>query len=562
MFKVKGYAERRVPGQVFTFLHAIARFASTTKSPKMLMESLEQRILFSGSFHLVPSNEVAAPSDIVEAIETTIDAGASAISSSVNIEVVSRGFSFDRNGGGSFFRNGELVYETFSGMHCDPSSSFTCGRGFNIVVFDPSSGGVEATASFDTFGHDRATGPVPSGITDGEIAAHQMMEFLDSLRDGVIIAIAAGDDAGLNKDNSCDPWSRPHVGALRQTLESLGSQHVNQICYQDPWAMIAIKGQGMVAESINNTETPPDNDDTTTSVTADVVVNSVAQVIDNGDDGFAVEGQWTAFLGQGFLDDLHHSATGHGSDKATWTFTDLAPGQYRISTTWSAHPNRATNVPYTIFDGSAKLTTIRINQEQAPSVHVVVNGVNFHDLGTFDIANSVMAVQISDDADQYVIADAVRIERVGNLNPSVQVIDNGGNGFAVEGQWTAFLGQGFLDDLHHSATGHGSDKATWTFTDLAPGQYRISTTWSAHPNRATNVPYTIFDGSAKLTTIRINQEQVPSVHVVVNGVNFHDLGTFDIANSVMAVQISDDADQYVIADAIRIERIAGITQVS
>ena len=38
-------------------------------------------------------------------------------------------------------------------------------------------------------------------------------------------------------------------------------------------------------------------------------------------------------------------------ETATWTFADLEPGRYQVLVTWIAHSNRASNSPFSIFDG-------------------------------------------------------------------------------------------------------------------------------------------------------------------------------------------------------------------
>ncbi len=308
---------------------------------------------------------------------------------------------------------------------------------------------------------------------------------------------------------------------------------------------IRVYNQNLTASEIQALEMSADRD-------------QVIQVIDDGAEGFAATGDWEPFNGQGLNGDLHFSDAGNGSDVVTWTFNGLTPGRYRVSTTWSAHANRATNAPFTILDGTVQRGNIRVNQELIPQANVVVNGNNFQDLGTFDIVNSVLVVKLADNANEFVIADAVRIERVGHIQ---RVIDNADQGFSTTGIWTPFNGQGFDNDLHFSDAGNGSDVATWTFAGLAPGRYRVSATWSAHANRATNAPFTILDGTVQRGNIRVNQELIPQANVVVNGNNFQDLGTFDIVNSVLVVKLADNANEFVIADAIRIERVGNIQKV-
>ena len=71
-----------------------------------------------------------------------------------------------------------------------------------------------------------------------------------------------------------------------------------------------------------------------------------------------------------YLDDYRSSPAGDGSNKAWWTFTDLAEGTYEALATWVPWNDtgswRATNAPYTVFDGTTILGTVRVNQEVDP----------------------------------------------------------------------------------------------------------------------------------------------------------------------------------------------------
>ena len=398
------------------------------------------------------------------------------------------------------------------------------------------------------------------------------------------------------------------------------------------------------------------------------------QIIDNGDAGFSQSG-FTSY-GQGYLGDIHFTAAGNGSDTATWTF-DVIPGEYEIAATWTRHGNRAKDAPYTILNGSTPLATIDVNQEQNPNDFSDAGG-SWERLGTYNITGSQLVVRLTDDADQYVIADAIRIEKtadpppvgpeinvlgnsvsivdgdtsasttddtdfgnidvdtglvthtftiqnLGNatltissitvsggqaseftlsnlpssvsasgtatfnvaLNPSAlgtrattlsivsndtdetiydfaiqgtginlppppttQILDNGDAGFSAPG-FTSFI-KGYQNDIHFAAGGNGSNIATWTFT-VTPGQYDVATTWTKHSNRATDAPFTILNGGTALATIDVDQEQPPS-GFGDQGVFWDNLGNYTITGSQLVVRLTNDANQYVIADAIRIER--------
>jgi hypothetical protein len=140
----------------------------------------------------------------------------------------------------------------------------------------------------------------------------------------------------------------------------------------------------------------------------------VVSILDNGDWGYTEQGEWRRWVNQGYSGDLAESVAGTGTDVARWEFEGLSAGIYRVSVTWVSHSNRATNAPYTVYDGEDALGTVRLNQKVAPGDFQEV-GAWWEDLGSsFAITSGTLAVTLTDDVDGYVIADAVRIERVGD----------------------------------------------------------------------------------------------------------------------------------------------------
>jgi subtilisin family serine protease len=394
-------------------------------------------------------------------------------------------------------------------------------------------------------------------------------------------------------------------------------------------------------------------------------------IIDDGDTGFSTTGNWVPMTGTpaggGYQNDYRFSAAGSGADVATWTFP-VTPGRYRVSATWLPHPNRAKDAPFTILDGTTALDTVRVNQELVPS-DFTDDGVAWRNLGgPYDITGTSLVVRLTDSADEYVIADAIRIEYLGPIvsapeiqvldgttniadgsgsvdfgsgpagipvtktftvkntgtasltltepisvpvgftvassfgattlaagasttfsvrfdaaagtfagavsfantdsdeNPfnfsisasalAVMIVDDGATGFATAGSWTPLSGSaaggGYQNDYMFSAAGSGTDTASWTFP-VAPGRYRVSATWLPHSNRATNAPFTVLDGSTPLATTFVNQELAPN-DFTDSGVGWRNLGgLYDIAGNSLVVRLTDAANEYVIADAVRIE---------
>jgi hypothetical protein len=63
-------------------------------------------------------------------------------------------------------------------------------------------------------------------------------------------------------------------------------------------------------------------------------------------------------------------------------------------------------------DGAAPLATVLVNQEQAPASFADAGALG-QDLGVFTVSSGTLVVRLSDDTDDYVEADAIRVERLG-----------------------------------------------------------------------------------------------------------------------------------------------------
>jgi hypothetical protein len=131
-------------------------------------------------------------------------------------------------------------------------------------------------------------------------------------------------------------------------------------------------------------------------------------IIDNKDPGFSVAGEWIHWPGQGYGDSVHFAEKGTGDRRGFWRFRNLKPGLYKIYATWTPFDNRASNARYNIdiLDESFWTT---VNQKLAPT-----DGWEF--LGQLACQNS-LDVSLSNNADNFVIADAIKIVRVSDLPP-------------------------------------------------------------------------------------------------------------------------------------------------
>ncbi|MFM7149934.1 MAG: S8 family serine peptidase, partial [Gemmataceae bacterium] len=371
----------------------------------------------------------------------------------------------------------------------------------------------------------------------------------------------------------------------------------------------------------------------------------------------------------GYLGDVLVSAAGFGTDTAIWTF-NVIPGVYRVAATWTPGTNRATNTPYMIYDGPTTRAAISVNQRLNPAGLVDADRSWSYLGGPIHVGSGTLKVRMSDNANGSVIADAIRIERVGPASPDITVaigmsnlpvngtvsfgttlanvpvqktftvknagsatlnltpidpatlptgyelvanlgstslapgasttfvlqlrhavagpvtgtfqlanndsdenpftftlsgtittvalLDDGSPGFTQAGVWTDGTGAGYLGDYRTNTRGTGADKANWTFT-VAPGKYRVWTTWVPSSTRATNAPFTILDGGTLRGTVMVNQRLYPTGLYAVNR-TWKQLGDFNVYTHQLQVRLTDLANGTVVADGVRIEYLGDFSR--
>jgi len=186
---------------------------------------------------------------------------------------------------------------------------------------------------------------------------------------------------------------------------------------------------------------------------------------------------------------------GASPNTATWSAAIPASGTYEVYARWTQHPNRASDAKYTV-NHSGGATQVTVNQ--------AAGGGNWSLLGTYSFDAGTATVSLTDQANGYVIADAVMF-----LPPGAQ-----------------------------------PNSATWTPNVAQAGTYEVFARWTASGNRATNATYTVTHASGA-TPVPVNQQ--------ANGGAWNSLGTFTLSpGTVHKVTLTDQANGYVIADAIRL----------
>ena len=134
---------------------------------------------------------------------------------------------------------------------------------------------------------------------------------------------------------------------------------------------------------------------------------------------------------QYFGGDVRYHSEGTGSNWVDWEFTGLTAGRYyQVATTWQTGYERATNAPYSIYGGlnpapaATPLATVRIDQSVPPN-DFTDSGTAWEELTMVQVpaGQTALTVRLSDDANTWVYADAVRIEQV--YLPEVHVTVDG-----------------------------------------------------------------------------------------------------------------------------------------
>ena len=282
-----------------------------------------------------------------------------------------------------------------------------------------------------------------------------------------------------------------------------------------------------------------------------------------GDPGFSTSGTWQTFnFGHAGGQNVE-AVPGNGPDKADWNFTGLVNTQYLVRITWPSYTNRATNAPFTIYDGSTSLGTYPVNQQLAPSGTTDASGTTWQQLAVVTDASGTLTVELTNQANGRVEADAVQIIAVPGsptTNPPAvylpMIVSVGDPGFSTSGTWQTFnFGHAGGQNVE-AVPGNGPDKADWNFTGLAAGTYQVQATWPAYTNRATNAPFTIYDGSTGVGSYQVNQQVSPSGSTDSSGTNWQTLGTVSISSGTLKVELTNLANGRVEADAVKIVRVS------
>jgi hypothetical protein len=178
------------------------------------------------------------PKAAYAAMQGRFQGGQSAVvlSSAPTLRAISQGDDVG-NSGAQFQIDDKTVFQRGGGQDG--------GRGINVGILDAHTGiRMQETRNFDTWYMD-------GGWGGSHVHFPELVAYLQSLPDGTILALAIGDEGGFIAGPGGAPWPDPYVEQGYEALEALGSQQIRQVSYNGGWAMVVIKGQGVLAEGIS-----------------------------------------------------------------------------------------------------------------------------------------------------------------------------------------------------------------------------------------------------------------------------------------------------------------------
>ena len=397
-------------------------------------------------------------------------------------------------------------------------------------------------------------------------------------------------------------------------------------------------------------------------------LHQFSKIINDGESGFSQSGftsQSNQQVAEAFNGDNHNLRGGTGT--ASWTFTDLEDGEYRVAATWAHKYENIYNTidaPYTIADGSGELASVVVDQSENPK-EFNADGAAWDSLATVNVTGGQLTVNLGagSNSNRYTVADAIRID--GTLTPAltvtlshstiretpggasviatvqrtqsagdleihistddlteatapdliiipdgsliasfelailddfeadgnqsvsitvgangylsdtvtltvtddennlVLIIDDGESGFSQSGftsQSNQQVAAAFNGDNHILRGGTGT--ASWTFTNLEDGEYRVAATWAHKYENIYNTidaPYTIADGSGELASVVVDQSENPK-EFNADGAAWDSLATVNVTGGQLTVNLGagSNSNRYTVADAIRIEATANV----
>ena len=148
------------------------------------------------------------------------------------------------------------------------------------------------------------------------------------------------------------------------------------------------------------------------------------------DDDAVYSAPWIDYATQGYLNTgVHYPTNVVAGETATWDFTTVTPGTYKVFISWSTHSNRTTAAPYVLTHASSTEARV-INQEQLAdqaTTGASAQWSNWYYYGEYSIdgsSNMVLTGVDNTSGTDYVIADEIMLTNMASAPTHVWVDDD------------------------------------------------------------------------------------------------------------------------------------------
>ena len=298
------------------------------------------------------------------------------------------------------------------------------------------------------------------------------------------------------------------------------------------------------------------------SLLACLTAHAQVIIIDNGDPGYSTTGSWTSQnIGGRYQGNWQYQNSASGNDTATYRFTGLLAGRYTASRASWSQANLSTNATWTFSDDAGAFTQSLVNQVNDFDAEGVAVYQSFQDLNgnpaIIEVVDGELEVVLNDnDPAAFLVADALRLELLRSDVKSVHLIGNNDPGYTeTGGLWNSDesnISEHGIDT--RVSTGSIDDSVEVAFSNLEPGDYRISLTWPAGANLSTNVRLS-YQTTGSSDSVTFSQIPGATADNSFDEVAWQDMfATVPVNDGSLSLTLENIAgDGPMIADAFRLE---------
>lgn len=157
---------------------------------------------------------------------------------------------------------------------------------------------------------------------------------------------------------------------------------------------------------------------------------------------------------------------------------------------------------------------------------------------------------LSNDADEGTFDLSLR----GSVEASAIVVDDGSSGWTRSGPWKQVKGQGYGNNYYTLNKANSSQYASWSFSGLAAGEYRVWATWVGASGNTASARYSALEGGSSLASWTVSQRTSAS-GLAAEGVAWSSLGSVTLSGNQLVIRLANGGSGTLVADAIRVEWI-------